>query len=230
MKKTFLWKNIRDKFIGSLMIGAIFGGVFYYKNPSMLAYWPWLALFVVLLTIWMLLMEVLGRSRHRTIIQGRRLRWLTELGFTIENIGDYWGYKGVHHSYFTRIFYNWDSNLNKRSHELCMMVYFEPPVLSNGELNVKLLDQADAAVTPAFWESQICRMNFGPSYLVYHTPITFLTSRKRIQQRLDLAVQTVAQRKLLPIEERAVHELVKGFSIAHGPSLDYFQMAYGAIE
>lgn len=79
------------------------------------------------------------RRRHRTIIQGRRLRWLTELGFSAENIGDYWGYKGVYRSYFIRIFYNWDTNLYRRDQELCLMAYFQPPLLPDGKLDIAFL-------------------------------------------------------------------------------------------
>lgn len=159
--------------------------------------------------------EGIGRRRHRTIIQGRRLAWLTDLGFSIEHLGAYWGYKATYRSYFIRIFYNWESNLNKRGHELCIMVYFQPPVLADDALAVVFLDKSNEAVTPAFWEGQWCGMNFEASHLAHHTPITFLTSRKRIQRRIDRGVEVVMERKLRPIEEPAVNELVKGYPAMH---------------
>lgn len=231
MREALRWKSIKNNFIVSAILVAIFGGVFAYKNQGdLLPYWPWALVALVVLTMFLLALEVLGRWRHRQIIQGHRLRWLTDLGFSVENVVDYWGYKGTYRSYFIRIYYNWESNLNRRGHELCIMVYYEPPLLENGELNVPLLEQANSAVTPAFWESHICRMNFEAAYLVNHTPITFLTSRGRIRKRLDRAVTTVIERKLMPISESAVHELVQSNPWIHGPSIDYFQMAYGAVE
>ena len=231
MREALRWKNIKNNFIVSAILVAIFGGLFAYKSQGdLLPYWPWALVAVVALTMCLLALEVLGRWRHRQIIQGHRLRWLTDLGFSVENVVDYWGYKGTYRSYFIRIYYNWESNLNKRGHELCIMVYYEPPLLENGELNVPLLEQANSAVTPAFWESHICRMNFEAAYLANHTPINFLTSRGRIRKRLDRAVTTVVERKLMPISESAVHELVQSNPWMHGPSVDHFQTAYGVTE
>jgi len=231
MKAALRLKSIKNKFLASIFLVLIFGGFLVYKSHgALLVYWPWSVVAIVVLTSWLLLLEAFGRWQHRAVIQGRRLRWLTQLGFSVENVGDYWGYKGTYRSYFIRIFYNWESKLNKRGHELCMMVYFNPPLLENGGLDAKFLDQANAAVTPALWESHICRMNYQASYLANHTPITFLTSQRRIRKRLDRAVTTVAERKLMPIGESAVHELVKGDPRIYGPHIDYFQMAYGIME
>lgn len=231
MREVFQWKNIKWNLILTIAIVGIYGGFILYKSPGdFLVSWPWFLVTGVVFLFWMLAFEVLGRWRHRSIIIGRRLHWLTELGFTAENIGDYWGYKGTYDSYFIRIYYNWESNLRNRNHELCMMVYFEPPLLHNGELNVPLLNQANAAVRPAFWESQNCILKYEASYLANHTPITPFTSRRRMRKRLDHALSTVVERKLMPISESAVHELVKSNPWLHGPSIDYFQRAYGATE
>lgn len=73
-------------------------------------------------------------------------------------------------------------------------------------------------------------MGFEASYLANHTPITPWTSRRLIVERLDRCVGAVIQRKLPPIDESAVHELVKHDPRLHGPDIDYFQRAYGAMQ
>src|ERR1041385_8883928 len=50
--------------------------------------------FYLVVTTWMIIAEKKGKKAHKNALEGRKLRRLKELGFSIENIGDYWGYTG----------------------------------------------------------------------------------------------------------------------------------------
>jgi hypothetical protein len=134
----------------------------------------------------------------------------------------------VYREHFVRIFFHWETDLHKRNHELTILVYFEPPHNSQGQLDERRLTRIHDELRPGLFSSRTTRKTMAASHLVYHTPFNLFTTRRRIQRRLDSALDTVLSNKLAPITEARVHELVKSDPWLHGPDIEYFQQAYGA--
>lgn len=163
-------------------------------------------------------------SQHHRALEGRRLRWLRSLGFTIERIGRYRGYKGVYQGYFTRIYVDPDSLFFRRyGPDLCILVYFQPMRRPDGKLNTALLRriEADLLNEVRWFESEI--LQCGETHMYQQTRFTLLTGQARVRKRLERVVSTVAKYGLKPWPEAEVARRVQASPWLHGPSIDEFQ-------
>jgi|GEM_PF-1946796 hypothetical protein len=189
-------------------------------------YWPIPPIGGLLLFIYLSIDELWSRRLHRGIAIDRRLKCLLAQGFTEERIGDYHGLRGEHRGYFARIFVNPESRLHRRDRELTIMVYFEPPKDHHDKLDTRLLDRINEELAPGFFSGRMTLLRVEASSVIHHTPFTPFISCKRINRRLDKAVDTALRFGLHPIPEARVHELVTESAWLHGPDIDVFQELY----
>lgn len=190
----------------------------------------WIILGCTVIAGGMLLQEAVRRRRHRTLIRGRRLRWLTqEHGLNPENLGSYWGYKGSYASYFIRIYYDWDNPVGDHPHALSFVVYYAPVLLTNGKPDIKRLDGMNQTLNPKlkWWQSRrkVSR-RVETAFLIHSIGYHSSLERKEIRAALDQAIEAVRSFGLTPITEEAVSELVTEDPYLHGLDIETFRAAF----
>jgi hypothetical protein len=170
------------------------------------------------------------RDAHRKLIEGRRLAWLRDLGFTVEHIGEYWGYKGIYRGYWVRIYFNHlYSTLYRRNEELCFMVHYEPPRRADGQADMVRVRRLQEDLTPGLATSQWTRMFYHFRFLSYHVPFVFFTTASKVKRRLDRVVDKAIEHRLSPVDEAHVHAAIMR-SAEHGPQVKTFLDAMQALR
>ena len=184
------------------------------------------------LTIWMFISNAYGKRRHETALYGRCLSQLREMGFDIENIKDYWGYKGTYKNYFFRIYYDWNTMLPGRSNfrEIGIVLFYTPPKSDYDDFDRDALNELNKKYKNGWWMPKPYEMNFEADYLILHTPFHLFTSFKKIKSRIHISLKIAANEKLLPINEQDVAKLISQNPYWYGPSIETFQDAYKTVE
>jgi hypothetical protein len=165
-----------------------------------------------------------SQAQHRSAVNGRRLEWLTSEGFARENLGRYWGFKGMYKGYFTRIYVDPESLFHKRlGPDLCILVYFQPMRRADGKRDIALLRRIEAEILNETswvqWEFLTCRA----IHMHQQTRFTLRTGRSRIQKRLDRVIGLVSKYGLKPWPEEEVDRWVQASPDLHGPRIAEFQ-------
>ena len=173
----------------------------------------------------MLLLSIAYNDRrHKTALYGKRLIKLKELGFEIENVGEYYGYKGVYNKYFFRIYYNPNSTLYKQTHSIVIMLYYKPERKANNEVNIERLNSLNKKYKR--WEfsdpTDAHQVLFEEAYIQIQTRFTLFTTFNKLKYRIHQALEYAHEEKLLPISEKEVDKLIAESVYKHGPSIDTF--------
>ena len=178
----------------------------------------------IFITIWFFIDNTFGRKQHKEVLYRKRLRPLNDLGFVIENIGEYWGYKGYYKDYYFKIFYDWNTILIKRNsfREICIMLYYATPKMDNNRLNIILLDNLNKKYKNGFLTTKQSMVIFKMAHLEIHTPYRFFGSFNGIKKRIETALEIARNENLLQIQESEVNKLIKQDPINYGPRITTF--------
>lgn len=184
------------------------------------------------LTVWMFISNAYGKRRHETALNSGCLSQLREMGFDIENIKDYWGYKGIYKNYFFRIYYDWNTMLPGRNNfrEIGIVLFYTPPKSDYYDFDRDALNELNKKYKNSWWMPKPFEVNFEADYLILHTPFHLFTSFKKIKSRIHLALKIATDEKLVPISEQEVAKLIAQNSYWYGPTIETFQDAYKTDE
>ncbi len=184
----------------------------------------------ILLTACMFISAFWGRRQHKKALEGKILRQLKDLGLSIENIGDYWGYAGIIKKYYLKIFYNWSTNLSgsNNTKEICIMVYYSSPKTIENKLDVKYLDSLNTKYKNPWYASDNFILKFESAHIEIHTCYNLFTTFQIIKSRIDRAFEILEIEKLLPISEIEINKLIEKDVYRYGPSIETFWKAMDA--
>ena len=167
---------------------------------------------------------IYAQMQHRGALDGKRLKWLLAAGFTVENVGRYWGMKGIHQGYFIRVYVDPHGHFHRRmGPDLCIMVYFEPMRRPDGKRDIALLRRIEQDILNetswTHWEY----LNCHAIHMCQRTRFTLLAGRSRFQKRIDRVVGIVKKYGLKPWPEEQVERWVRASPDLHGPKMEEFQ-------
>lgn len=182
----------------------------------------------ILLFIYLFLSDHFGKKKHASIVHSKLFRELCNIMlFQIEthNNNLYWGLKGTYENYFFRIYYNWNTLLPNRNinREITIMLYFSPPLASNGSLDIHYLDSLNnkyrekGLFKPTNFETRI-----AASYIQINRGYTIFTNYYDIADQIKRALEIVSIEKLQPIGEKEVNALIKENMAMHCPIIETF--------
>lgn len=183
--------------------------------------------FYVVIVVWGFMSDIIGKRRHETALQGRTLIQLRDLGFEIENIGKYFGYKGIYYKFFLRIYYNWNSMIPgvKNSKEIAILLHYTPLKTEDDELDVKRLNELNGKYRSSFWFPKGYLLKFEAAYVELHFPFYIFTSFKKVQSRMNQIIMIAAEEKLQPITEKEIDTLIAENAYMYGPPIETFWKA-----
>ncbi|MEZ4791704.1 MAG: hypothetical protein R2811_17020 [Flavobacteriales bacterium] len=167
------------------------------------------------------------QMQHRGALGGKRLRWLLTAGFTMENVGRYWGMKGIHQGYFVRIYVDPHSHFHRRIFpDLCIMVYFEPMRRPDGKRDIALIRRIEQDILnePSWLKNEY--LTCHAIHMTQRTRFTLLTGRSAVQRRIERLVDRVLKYGLKPWPEEEVERWVLTSPDLHGPKMEEFQENY----
>jgi len=184
------------------------------------------------LTTWFFIDNSYGRDQHKKVLEGKRLKQLSNLGFVIENIGDYWGYKGYYKDFYFRIFYNWNTILINRNNfrEICIMLYYSPPKLANDSVNIKLLNDLNKKYSNGLLTTKQFVIIFKMAHLEIHAPYRFFGSFNSIKKRIETALEIASNENLRPIQESEINKLINQDPLNYGPNITTFWETKGILD
>jgi hypothetical protein len=145
---------------------------------------------------------------NKKILFGSRLSPLTDLGFTIENQDDYWGYKGYYRGYFMRISYE-PSSRGKSSYgseEIIVTLYFNTSLYSSE----KIEELRRKYIYNRWWRRAVILI--GPVFQISNDHITqkqafnFVWSFKGTKKIIDSLVDLAEREGLLPKMESEINQ------------------------
>jgi hypothetical protein len=174
--------------------------------------------FYLIVTSWLLISEVRGVKRHKTILEGKTLSPLRELGFVIENIEEYWGYSGVIENYYLKIYYDW----SQRDYRLCIMLYFISPKTNKGKMDVLFMRDLHEKYQTGIFSPNKYKINFQANYFQLYVPFTFSTNYNDVKTWIDFAIRTATKEKLEPINENEIKNLIQKTPWIYGPTVTTF--------
>jgi hypothetical protein len=178
----------------------------------------------ILAAVILVSMSLYARAQHRNALSGKRLKWLQDLGFTVENKGRYWGYRGIYKGFFTRIYVEPSSRFPKRlGPDLCIMVYFQPMRRADGKRDIALLRRIENEILnePSWILTEL--LSCHAIHMRQFTRFTLFTGRSRIEKRLNRVHGAVIKHGLKPWPEHEVEEWVRAAPELHGPDTSLFQ-------
>ncbi len=183
------------------------------------------------LTGWMIFSNVYGKRLHKTVLYSKRLSPLTEMGFEIENLGNYWGYKGVYKNYFFRIYYNWNTRLKRQVdfREITIHLSFLPSQ-SGKKIDAEKIIQLNKKYKNIWWKANIYEINFGQSFMEFHYPFSVFTGFQSIKTSIDEVLRIANEENLIPITEKELNKLIEVNALAHGPGIVTFQEAKNIVQ
>ena len=223
------FKNVPSRIITTVIVVVVLLMIF------MLAVWInvpgaeiWSAVFAGAL---MMVFAVYSQAQHRSALDGRRLKWLRTEGLAVENLGRYWGFKGIYKGYFTRIHVDPRSRFHRRlGPDLCILVYFQHMRRPDGKRDIALLRKIEAEILNEVswfqWEFLTCHA----IHMHQQTRFILFTGRSRIQKRLNRIVGMVSKHGLKPWPEEEVERWVHASPDLHGPRITEFQENFPLSE
>ncbi len=164
--------------------------------------------FALLVFVWTLLDQFLGKKRHSTILKSKGFQVLLSQGFTVEQKADYHGLTGMQDTYIVDIYYDWDTYVKHRLYKAVIFnMYFHPPRFADGSTNPeKLKSLAD---TYDLSRSVFKSYNFWwrDGTLIMRNGVgIFNPSAKKLRKRLSIAVTILQSEGLLPVNRRTLDE------------------------
>lgn len=81
------------------------------------------------------------------------------------------------------------------------MVYFHPVRRADGKPDIALLRKIQAELESSVFDLRRRTMIYRAINIVQHTPFTLLTTRAKVQKRLDHTVEKVMEHDLRPSSE-----------------------------
>jgi hypothetical protein len=183
-----------------------------------------LTLLVMAVSVHTFANAVIYRHRHRDLIQGHRLEWLRGSGFTVENLGDYWGYIGTYRGYLMRIYFDWSSSRTNQDHELCILVHYERPRRADGKSDIARIRRFQQDLVSPIFGRQDPLISDHHSFIIHHIAFTWFTKANRVKRAMDRAVDKLLEHKLAPLSEAQVIALIAR-SWENAPPISTFQEA-----
>ncbi len=185
-----------------------------------------------IITGYLIVSNVNGKRRHKTILFSKRFSPLKEMGFEIENRDNYWGYRGIYKNYFFRIYYNWNTKLKRQVDfsEITIQLSFVPFEIRKNKFDVEKIIQLNKKYKNNWRQAKIYEINFGLSFIEFHYPFGVFTSFQNIKTSIDEVLRIAREENLIPISEKELNKLIKDNAFAHGPAIETFQEAKNVIQ
>lgn len=165
--------------------------------------------FLIYMYVGVIVLNLWNQGRSRRILSGRRLSPLNSMGFEIENVKRYWGYKGTYRNYFIRIYYVATMDSYNPSRIWFVLYYKMPPGKSVREIQLELTSKyLDSRSWKErllhFYSMQIREISIARDEL-FRKIWTF----KQVKKRLDFLVDLAEKEGLQVMGEKEVDALIE---------------------
>jgi len=181
--------------------------------------------FTIFIEIWLYFSNLVGRYRHRKIIDSSLfIEFRETLNFTKEVLNDsYYGYKGTYRGYFIRAYYNPQGFSNEK--EINLIIYHKDWLPENEEdlLGIEnRLEELYKSYGKKGFDSRKNEILFEPMYLVAYRPINLLTRFAQIKKTLDFGIDVAIKEKFSCIDQETISIKMKDNPYIYGPPIDTF--------
>ncbi len=160
------------------------------------------------LTIYVIIRDIIGKKNHKKAINRNPLAGLKNIGFEIENNGDYYGLIGDYNGFIFRIYYDWDklSRGILSFGDIAVMGYYKP-ILKNQEKNTvdeDLLNQLNKKHVKSMWSQKRIFSTYGPYFFTLRLNSYLFASTAKIISSLNKIVTEFNDNNLIRINKAEV--------------------------
>jgi hypothetical protein len=224
------WKRMPMVFVASVIVSAVLIALFLLvpieSRGKVIAPLSYISTAAILIG-----MSLYSWHQHRAALTGKRLGWLLNQGFTIEQLGAYSGLKGTCRGFFIRVYVDPTSHFVRRfGPDLCFLVYFQPMRTRDGKRDMRLLRRMENdLLNETNWiyaEQLSCHAIHMRSY----TRLTIWVTQAKVKKRIEKVVDRVMQYGLKPWSEEEVEKWVRESPDLHGPDMETFRRFYASEE
>lgn len=163
---------------------------------------------VIFAAIGSLINDLLGKTRHKKIIQSKAFLQLINQGFKVEEKKGYYGLTGTHSNYIFDIYYDWSTYLDdKIRRALVFNFYFKSPLDDNSQPDHSLLENIA--------KKHDASRNFGIDFNFWWREDTLIMKNKiglfnpsfeKIMERMDIAVKLLQSENLQPLDRKSLEQ------------------------
>ncbi len=208
-----------------IVICTIIGGVLfslhvYGKSNDLNHTLKWGIGFTIIMLFFLVISEVIDRRQHKSKLDSSNFRKIKEhFNFEIENHNEYWGFKGVYKNYFIRLFFD---NL-VRGGRLGILIYYQQPKKSNGEVDIEFLDNVNSKYEINGILKSTSRV-YDTSHIRIVTTGWFNRRFSKVVKLIENGISTLNSSKLKPISETQIDHLIENDKFIHTPLTETYEI------
>lgn len=172
------------------------------------------------LVLYLFVSEYLDKKRHKSILFRNNFKKIKKyFNFEIENLKDYWGFKGTYKKYFIRLFF--DNFV--RGGRLGILIYYKQPKTANGEVDIERLDRINAKYEIKGILKSTQRIYDTSHIRIFATGI-FNRRASKVIRMIEDGIMTLSISNLHPIDEKEVDDLIATDPHIHTPLTETYDV------
>lgn len=220
IKKYFSKSSLLTIIVITVICGGLFFSSVYGKSNDPDRAITWGVGGTLFLFIYLVISEIIDKKQHKSKLSTRSFRKIKEhFNFKVENINDYWGFKGVYKNYFIRLFFD---NLY-RGGRIGILIYYQQPKNNYGGVDIRLLDKINHKYEVNGMFESYSRI-YDTSHIRIFTNGWYNRRPTKVIKLIEEGISTLHSTNLKPISEIEVDELITNDKYIHTPLTETYEI------